>query len=66
MSWFLSVITLLHMWLMGNKWKYAPHFGVVIQIPWMIYAIMTEQYGLILGAVGFIIVNTRNAIKWKE
>lgn len=54
------------MWMMGNKWKYAPHFGVLVQIPWIIYSITTKQYGLILGAIGFIIVNLRNAIMWTK
>ena len=65
MSWILSGISVLMIWLMGNKNKYAPLVGLVGQIAWIYYAIFdVKDYGLISGAVVFIFVHGRNLIKW--
>ena len=64
---FLSIISITHMWLMGNKWKYAPLWGVVMQGFWFYYATQViHDYGLLLGVAGYTTVNIRNAIKWMK
>ena len=63
-SWILSLSAVLHMWLMGNKWKWAPLMGVIAQAGWIYFAISEEQFGFIPGAICFIFVNFRNHLKW--
>jgi hypothetical protein len=62
---FLSSSSLIHMWLMGNKWKYAPLLGIVLQLCWAYYGVfIINDYGFLIGSIGFTIVHIRNAIKW--
>lgn len=62
---FLSFLTVSHMWMMGDKLKYAPLFGLVIQALWFYYAVyIVKDHGLLIGVVGFSIANIRNQIKW--
>ena len=54
-------------WVYGNKWKYAPLFGVVIQIGWMSYAWSLGWKtvpGMILLSHSLMIMEIRNAYKW--
>jgi hypothetical protein len=57
----MSVIML---WLMGNKSKWGPVLGITNQFFWFYYIIVTKQWGLFLGAIAFLIINTRNTILW--
>ena len=64
MDYFLSVLSVAHLWLMGNKWKYAPMFGIVVQVIWIYYSISSRQYGLLIGSCVYLLVNIRNTFKW--
>jgi len=64
-DWFLSISAVIHMLLMGNKWRWAPLLGAFLQIGWIVFAITTKQHGFIVGACCFIIVNLRNHFKWQ-
>ena len=63
-SYILSIASLIHMWLMGNRWKWAPLCGVLLQFGWFYYAFAERQEGFVIGAIGFTIVHLRNHIKW--
>jgi hypothetical protein len=64
MDWILSITSMITLWLMGNKNKYAPIVGIVSQILWIYYAVSIKQYGLIIGTVGYLIIHIRNSFKW--
>lgn len=66
MDYILSGLSILILWLMGNKNKYAPILGILGQILWIYYAISLKQYGLLIGTIGYLIVHIRNAIKWNK
>ncbi len=51
----------------GNKWKYAPLCGVVMQIGWMTYAWSlgwTVAPGMILLSHSLMLMEIRNSYKW--
>jgi hypothetical protein len=64
MDWILSIISMVMLWLMGNKNKYAPLIGILSQVLWIYYAISIKQYGLLIGTIGYLIIHIRNAVKW--
>lgn len=40
--------------------------GLGNQMLWLIYALDTEQYGLLVGIVAFFVVHARNLRKWRQ
>jgi hypothetical protein len=65
MSYIMSIMSLVLLYLMGNKWKYAPLFGVVLQVLWFYYSIViVKDMGLLIGVVGYTVIHVRNSIKW--
>lgn len=64
LSWILSVLSLLSLWLLGNKNKLGFAVGVINQLLWIYYALLLKQYGLLVGVIAYTIVNIRNWVKW--
>ena len=62
---FLSIASFVQIWMMGNKWLYAPSFGLFLQLFWFYYAVyIIHDYCFIFGVVGFSSIHIRNQIKW--
>jgi len=64
LDWLLSIGSISLLWLMGNRWKYAPLYGAFFQIFWFLYIYQTKHWGLLPGAIVYTLVHLRNAIKW--
>lgn len=64
LSWVLSATSGLMLWLMGNKSKLGPRIGIANQVLWIIYAVWTEQWGLLPGVLAYTVIHVRNAIRW--
>jgi hypothetical protein len=64
MAWVLSGTSAVMLWLMGNKSKWGPRIGLANQVLWMIYAVYTEQWGLVPGIIIYAVVHVRNMAKW--
>ena len=65
MAWVLSIFTLANMWLAGSKNRWTWHVGLAGQALWFVFIIGTEQWGLMLGAVGITFVMIRNWMLWR-
>ena len=66
MSWLLSITSVIMLWMMGNKNRYAPIVGIFNQILWIIYVIMKKDWGLLIGVLLYLTVHIRNTIKWRQ
>ena len=66
MSYAISAISLLSLWLVGNKNRLGWVIGIGNQALWTIYAIRLQQWGLLIGVVAYTTIYIRNLIKWKE
>ena len=64
-AWWASVISLVMMWLMGNKVWWGPGVGLLGQVFWLILALHTGQYGLLLATAFYSVVHVRNLVKWR-
>lgn len=64
MTWLLSGLSLITLWLMGNKSKHAPLVGVLSQVVWFYYVFDTDQLGFLPGVIAYTVIHLRNSIKW--
>lgn len=62
----LSVVGLTGYWIAGNKKQLGWLIGIWMQALWITFAIVTDQFGFILSAMGFGFVNARNYLKWRR
>lgn len=65
-SYVLSALSLISLWFMGNKSVWGIIVGLLTQILWIIYALMLEQYGLLIGVVAYTVIHVRNLLKWTK
>lgn len=63
-SFTLAAIGILGIYLAGknNKWGWA--IGLFAQVLWLIFAIVTQQYGFIFTAFAYGYIYSLNFIKW--
>lgn len=63
-SFTLAFIGILGIYLAGknNKWGWA--LGIFAQVLWMVFAVVTHQYGFILSAIAYGWVYSLNFYKW--
>lgn len=57
---------LLGLWMAGSKNKTGWMVGLLAQLLWFLYAVVTQQYGFIVSAIAYGIVYYRNFQKWGE
>lgn len=62
----LAAVGILGLYLAGsrNVWGWLVSFGA--QALWLIFAIVTKQYGFILSALAYGWVYGRNYLKWRR
>lgn len=62
-SWILTAIGITGFFLTGNNVWWGWYVNVACQVPWFIYAIVTEQFGFVWAALFYAGVFGRNAYK---
>lgn len=63
-SWVLSAVGLAGFFLAGKKVWWAWYVNIANQMLWLIYSIVTEQYGFLVATFAYTFVFTKNAIRW--
>ncbi len=63
-SWSLAAIGITGLWLAGSEHKSGWIVGILVQSLWIVYAVMTRQWGFIASAIAYGAVNTRNLVRW--
>lgn len=61
----LSVIGIIGLHIAGMKSQWGWFIGLFAQMLWIIFAITTNQYGFILSACAYGLVNWNNLRKWR-
>jgi hypothetical protein len=64
MDWILGIGSMAHIGMMTNKWQYAGYFGLLMQVFWVIFAVTTMSYGLIISSVGFTVMHCNTIWSW--
>ena len=65
-GWLLSLIGVVGFILAGKKIWWAWYINIFNQIVWTAYAVVTEQYGFLVGVVVYTIVFVKNAKMWTQ
>lgn len=65
-SWILSAVGLLGFFLAGSKVWWAWYVNIFNQVIWTAYAIITQQWGFLVGTAFYFVVFIRNAVKWTK
>ena len=65
-SWALSALGVTGLWLIGKRHWWAWGIAFANECLWMVYAIVTKQYGFIFGALAYGSVHAKNAIQWRN
>lgn len=59
-------LTLVGMWLAGNKRTAAWAVGLVNQALWFAFIVVFEAWGLLPLSVALTLIYARNLIRWRE
>jgi hypothetical protein len=65
-SWVLATVGVTGMVIAGRKIWWGWLFNLANEILWVIFAVITKQYGFILMAIGYSAVYANNARNWKH
>ena len=63
-DWIVTGVGLLGFWLAGRKIWWAWYVNIANQVLWTVYAIVTEQYGFLVGSAFYTWVFVGNAVRW--
>ncbi|MDG2090794.1 MAG: nicotinamide mononucleotide transporter [Gammaproteobacteria bacterium] len=63
-DWLAMILTLIAIWLVGNKNKNGFLVHIIGNVCWIIMALMTGSLAMILANAVFILVNSRALILW--
>ena len=63
-SWALSCVGAFGIYLAGKKDWRGWAVGILSEVLWLIYAIVTKQYGFIFGAILYSIILIKNMRGW--
>lgn len=62
----LTVVGIAGFWLAGKKVWWAWYINIANQGLWTTYALLTEQWGFLIGVGFYMIVFIKNAISWTK
>lgn len=65
-SYILTVIGLAGFYLAGKKVWWCWYVNIANQVLWVAYALVTKQYGFLIGAAGYLYVFLQNAVVWTK
>lgn len=63
-SWALTLVGITCFFLAGRKVWWAWYVGLAGQLIWLLYALLTRQWGFLVGVVLYTIVYSNNAYRW--
>lgn len=63
LPWLLSAFTIYIAWVAGSKSKHTWAVGLVAQVLWFTWIVMTENWGLLPGNFALAAIYARNHLK---
>jgi hypothetical protein len=65
-SWVLAVIGVSGIYFVGRKKKWAWLWLIFNECLWIIFALVTEQYGFIFAALAYTAVYIKSFLRWSK
>lgn len=63
-SWLLTAGGVFGLWLAGRKSPWGWAVGLAMQVLWITYAVVTQQYGFVISAIAYGAVYGLNFYHW--
>ena len=63
-DWIASGFTFINVWLIGDKNTYGWYFGMVGNVLWMWYSVLTGQTPLFVLNLSFFALNVKGLYQW--
>lgn len=63
-SWFLGGVGLVGFFLAGRRLWWAWYINLANQVVWIVYSLLTQQYGFLVTAILYTVIFANNALKW--
>ena len=66
MDWVVTIIGVIAFYLAGQKVWWAWYVNIANQVLWAIFAVVTEQWGFLIGTPLYMSVFMKNAYDWTK
>lgn len=66
MDWVVTIIGVIGFYLAGKKVWWAWYVNIANQVLWLIFAVVTEQWGFLIGIPLYMSVFIKNAVDWTK
>lgn len=67
LDYIAGTLTLVGIWIVGNKNKYGFIIAMFSNIAWIIYALAHQHtFGVIFECLPLLFINARNFLKWSK
>lgn len=63
--WLLSVVTLVGIYVQGNKHHHGWTIGLANQILWVTFIVLYDAWGLLPLSIALVVLYSRNLLKWR-
>ena len=63
-DWLAMITSFLYIYYVGNKKRFGFIFGIIANLSWMAFGIMTASLANLIANTILIILNIRGYIKW--
>lgn len=61
----ISILTIITMWLAGDKHEFAPVMGLIAETGWFVWIISYHHWGLLLLNIVLFVLYARMYKKWR-
>jgi hypothetical protein len=65
-SWALAVVGVVGIYFVGKKTLWGWFVLLFNEILWIVYAVVTQQYGFIVSAIAYAAVYIKSYLHWKK
>lgn len=66
MDWLVTIVGVVGFYLAGKKVWWAWYVNIANQVLWLIFAVVTEQWGFLIGIPLYMSVFVKNAYDWTK
>ena len=66
MDWVVTIVGLIGFHLAGKKIRWAWYVNIANQVLWVIFAVISQQWGFLVGAGFYLAVFIKNAVSWTK
>jgi len=65
-SWILSIMGLTGTYLTGKRYWWAWVVMSFYNVTWIVYSVISKQYGFLLASCVYQVIYFRNAVEWRK